>query len=129
MTPPMKEYVPVPVTAAKHIAESFAKSIVIIAAWDPEHELLHTTTYGVAPADKVNAAHGGETVAKALSMDLARQHMYEDFREDFDAARARAMQEAIEKYLPDLKAMAAQVIGKPDNYFARMVQDLERTMT
>ena len=125
----MSEYAPVPVTAAKHIAETYAKSIVIICAWDDPHQLLHTTIYGVSPADKVNAAHGGETAARALSMDLDRQHKYEDFREEFDAARGRAMHEAIEKYLPELRTMAGQVISKPDNFFARMVRDLERAMT
>ena len=122
-------YVPVPVTAAKHIAESFAKSIVVINAWDPDHKVMHTTTYGVSPEDKVHAARGGEMTAEALGMVLTQSRMHEDFRTQHNAAREKAMQEALEEYLPELKRMAAQVVSKPANFFARMVRDFERAMS
>lgn len=120
----MSEYIRVPVEAAKDIALKFQKNSVIICSWDAKHELLHTTTYGVTPEDKVNAADGGETCASALGMDLARGQWFEDFRV-YDAAKAKVLREAAQKYLPELKRMAAQVISPKDNYFARMVRDLE----
>lgn len=124
----MSEYVPIPVEAAKYIALTYSRDIVIICAWSHEHRLLHTTTYGVSPTDKVNAANGGERCAKALMTDLKKADFSEDFRKDHDAAREAAMQEAIEKHLPALKEMAGQILCPKENTFSKMVHDLERAI-
>lgn len=77
-----KQYTPVPVAAAKEIAEKFSKAIVIINTWDTEHGLLHTTTYGVSEVQKHQAAKGGDIAAKALGADMPRANFYEDFRKE-----------------------------------------------
>ncbi len=82
----MTAYQPITVDAARKISREFSKSIVIICAWDPEHNLLHTTTYGKEPQDKINAAKGGDIAAKALGTDLTKKDPNEDFR-TVDAAR------------------------------------------
>lgn len=81
----MSDYKPIPVESARQLAKEFGKSIVIICAWDAEHELLHTTTYGKEPQDKINAAYGGDLVTKALGFDLGKRATCEDFR-TLDAA-------------------------------------------
>jgi hypothetical protein len=48
----MSDYKPVPVEAAREIAEKYDKSIVIIFSHDPVHALMHTTTYGTNPQNK-----------------------------------------------------------------------------
>lgn len=78
--PDRQSYVPVPVRAARDIAEKYAKSMVIINAWDPIHEVLHTTTYGRSATDKAMAANGGQIAAKALDADLREGHEFEDYR-------------------------------------------------
>jgi hypothetical protein len=75
-----KIYFPVPVTAAREIAEKYSKNMVIVNAWDPVHEVLHTTTYGVTAVDKAMAADGGKIAAKALDADLLQMHQFEDYR-------------------------------------------------
>lgn len=122
----MSEYIPIPVLAAKSLAETYQRDIVIISAWSREHKLLHTVTYGVSAADKVSAANGGEICAKALGMDLSRSQFNEDFRKEYNAGRERAMLEAIRKHLPSLKTMARQIIHPTENTFSRMVKDLEK---
>ena len=75
-----RPYLPVPVEAAKTIGEGFKKSMVIVNAWDEEHQLLHTTTWGDDPAHKAMAADGGRIAAKALDADLLQVHAFEDYR-------------------------------------------------
>jgi len=82
----MKEYKRIPVEICRQLSADFDKEIVIVCAWDSEHEKLHTTTYGKEPQDKINAARGGEICAKALGCDLGRKEDFEDFR-TMDAAR------------------------------------------
>ncbi len=84
---PKSEYLPVPVEAARRIAETYKKSMVIINAWDDEHARLHTTTYGIDPIDKAMAADGGAIAAKALDVDMLQAHAFEDYR----LATARAL--------------------------------------
>ncbi len=74
------DYQPVPVSAAREIAETFAKDIVIINAWDRKHALLNTTTFGKTPEDKMNAAFGGELAAAALGAQLKESTTHEDYR-------------------------------------------------
>lgn len=98
----MNEYKEVPVEVAKQIAGAYGKDIVVINCYSREHNLLHSTTYGITPADKVSAAKAGEIIAEALGSDVSRLTEYEDFRKDLDAGKQRAMEEAIKKHLPDM---------------------------
>lgn len=82
------QYRPVPVSAAKAVGQQYAKSIVVILSWDPLHEKLHTTTWGLTENDKHMAALGGELAATALGFDLFRGTKFEDFR----AVEARLLQ-------------------------------------
>jgi hypothetical protein len=77
---PPRPYTPVPVTAAATIAREYRKSIVVIAAWDPEHGLLHMTTFGVSPQEKQWAATAGEIVSAALGCSPSEKICFEDFR-------------------------------------------------
>lgn len=74
------EYKPVTVETARTIAESFDKSIVIIAAYDSVHGMLHITTYGTDPTAKEAAAKGGEIVNKALGGVREASVDFEDYR-------------------------------------------------
>lgn len=76
----MTTYQPVPVEAARAIAEQYAKSVVIIFAHDPEHGHLHTTTYGRNPQEKAWAAQGGEIATKALGGITELATDFEDYR-------------------------------------------------
>ncbi len=71
---------PVPVDAARALAVQYAKSIVIICAWDDEYGLLHTTTYGTSPKNKAFAAYSGEIAMKALGGQLDAGTQFEDYR-------------------------------------------------
>ena len=82
----MSDYIPVPVEAAKHIAEHCKKSMVVILCYDPEHELTHATTYGVSAFDKENAAAVAQICSKAIGSDLAKMQTFEDFHHDYDPA-------------------------------------------
>ena len=74
------EYLPVPVSTAREIAEKYDKSIVIICAWDPEHGILHTTTYGRNPREKEWAVQGGEMASKTLGAMPEVGTQFEDYR-------------------------------------------------
>jgi len=84
-------YVEVPVSAAREIAQQFAKDIVIINAWDAVRAAMHTTTYGVTAADKGLAAHGGQLAAQALGADLSRMKIFSDYRDERIAALEGAL--------------------------------------
>ncbi len=76
----MKPYLNIPVETARQIAREFDKQIVVICAWNHDHKLLHTVTYGANPKDKISAANAGEICTKALGMDLDKSDVNEDFR-------------------------------------------------
>lgn len=88
-------YIPVPVKAAQAIAEEFAKQAVVILAYDSEHELTHTTTYGTTAFFKENAAAAGELCTKAIGGDLSKTQVFEDFHKNYDAAKFRELSEAV----------------------------------
>lgn len=71
------EYVPVPVAAAKEIADNFGKAVVVIIAWDREHSLIHTTTYGETDLEKKSAAMLGDIFATQVS-DISKARTFED---------------------------------------------------
>ncbi len=79
---PASDYVPVPVEAAARIATDYAKSIVIIWAWDPVAGVIHTTTYGTGAKEKQWAAVGGELGTKALGGALELAAHFQDYRLD-----------------------------------------------
>jgi hypothetical protein len=82
----MADYREVPVMIAKEIAEIYGKNQVVILCYDAEHELTHTTTYGVTAFDKENAAAVGQKVTQAIGCDLGKKHVFEDFHQDYDPA-------------------------------------------
>lgn len=73
-------YVPVPVQAAREIAEKYGKSIVIIFCHDLVHGMMHTTTYGTDPQNRAWAAQGGEIATRALGGSPELGRGYEDYR-------------------------------------------------
>lgn len=79
-------YIPVPVEAAAQISRHCKKSMVVILAYDPVHEMTHATTFGVSAFDKENAAAAGEMLSKAIGGDLSRKVEFEDFHADYDPA-------------------------------------------
>lgn len=91
----MTDYKPVPVQAARAIAEEYEKSIVIVFAYDPVHGRLHTTTYGNDPQNRAWAAQGGEIATRALGGLTELSTEFEDYR----LSQAR-------KLLAALKAMS-----------------------
>ncbi len=123
-------YAPVPVAMAKSIAESYAKSIVIIFAHDPVFGLVHTTTYGTTPQNKAWAAQGGEIATKALGglVDLATH--FEDYRLEMAQEMLKTLKaawHALKSYehgnsSPELAAEIAQVIeaqvGKAERFLS-----------
>lgn len=80
MIPDPKDYKPVPVEAAKAIAQQYDKSIVIIFSHDPVYGLLHTTTYGSDPENRAWVAQGGEIATKALGGITELATDFEDYR-------------------------------------------------
>lgn len=60
------KYKSIPVSAAKAIAETYAKQQVIVVAWDAEHGKTHVTTYGDTAETCRQAALGGDKVKEAL---------------------------------------------------------------
>src|SRR6187455_2614226 len=106
----MSEYKPVPVEAAKAIAETYDKSMVVICCWDEKANKLHTTTYGVSPKDKHMAAIGGEMAARVLGGDLSKKEDFQDYRKSYDAEKYATLKEAVEKVLPGLKERAERYV-------------------
>lgn len=86
----MPDYLPVPVEAAKEIAERYSKAMVVILCWDTEHHLLHTTTYGRSALEKQNAAAVGEICTRAVGADMS-----EDFPGDLRPALLKEAEEII----------------------------------
>lgn len=71
-------YIPIPVKAARKIAEKYQKEIVIINAYDTKFRLLQTTTYGVTTQLGQAAAKGGELAAQALGFDIDEEQTKHD---------------------------------------------------
>jgi hypothetical protein len=92
-------YLPIPVSVATEIADKFAKSQVVILAFDPVHEVTHTTTYGKSPFDKENAAATGKIVTQAIGNDLSRAQHFEDYHKDYAAANHKALIEAVREII------------------------------
>jgi hypothetical protein len=87
------QYKPVPVDLARQIATNCKKDIVVIFSIDRTFDKAHITTYGVAPADKIDAAHYGELIDQGLGCGGPQEH-FEDFR-TVDAAKRAAKIDAL----------------------------------
>jgi hypothetical protein len=61
-----ERYKPIPIAAAREIADRFEKDQVVIVTWDWKHGRTHVTTYGRTLADCEQAAVGGNAVKRAL---------------------------------------------------------------
>lgn len=92
----MPEYLPIPSSAAEKIAHDYSKSMVVILAYDPEHALTHTTTFGVSAEDKEAAARCGELATTAMGADLVRKQVFEDFHNDPEGNVAAKYKEAVD---------------------------------
>lgn len=110
---------PVPVSVAKDIAERFGKSSVVILCYEPATERTFTTTYGVTPFDKENAAAAGSICAKALGSDLSRKQVFEDFHHDYDAANYKAAVELMQKIVSS-RAPANWSIDKLEEFLKQI---------
>ncbi len=60
------KYKPIPISAAKAIAETYHKQQVIVVTWDAAHGKTHVTTYGDTAEACRQAALGGDKVKAAL---------------------------------------------------------------
>ena len=58
------KYIPVPVPAAKNIADTYNKNQVIVICSDEEHGKIHFTSYGKTAVDKLEAARGSFLIQK-----------------------------------------------------------------
>lgn len=85
-------YKPIPVAVGVEIAKKYEKSVVVLLAYDPVHQKMHTMTYGVTAKDKEYAADLGEICATVVGAGPDRQ-TYEDFRRDYSAGQFRELQE------------------------------------
>ncbi len=116
-------YRPVPVAAAKTIAEQYGKSIVIIFAHDPVHGLMHTTTYGTDPQNKAWAAQGGEIATKALGGLREAGTDFEDYRLQQARKLLAALKDAV------AWAYESDITDEPDTWLSRArtaVKDAEK---
>jgi hypothetical protein len=121
-------HVQIPVEIARQIAIRYAKSMVVILAYDPESQLTHTTTYGVEPIDKERAADVGERCAQLICGDgFERRTSYEDYR--FTDQGKRAQQ--IERLIAAAKAAKhafASVVAYREGITDEMLEALMATL-
>lgn len=94
-----ENYKPVPVSVAQAIALTYDKSQVVVLTYDPVYQCTHTTTFGVEPFDKENAAAAGEICTKAIGADLSKKQTFEDFHDDYDPAVYKAALDFIQKFV------------------------------
>lgn len=76
----MSEQTPVPVDAARRVADDYAKDLVVITSWDRASNVVFTATYGRTAPDKHAAARLGVILAEAAGCDMSQVTPYEDFR-------------------------------------------------
>jgi hypothetical protein len=60
------KYKPIPIAAAKRIAQQYDKNQVVIIAQDEAHQKQHVTTYGKSLEDSREAAKAGNYFKKIL---------------------------------------------------------------
>lgn len=71
---------PIPVAAAKSIADEYAKSMVAILGYDPGDGRVYCATYGASAIGKDLAAAMGEIAVAAVGGVLDFNQIFEDFR-------------------------------------------------
>ena len=95
---------PIPVDAARQIADQYQKDIVLLVAWDQASSKTHVVTWGREPPQKTSAAAAGDMIRQMLRLEGAAE-VYEDFRREGEAAstvdalrrQLSAIREAIDK--------------------------------
>lgn len=92
-----EDYWPVPVETAKSICTDYHKSWCVILSADPVFDKLHTTTYGRDPAEKVLAAKAGDIITEAITGTLTERLVFQDFRDDLEAACYRSAIELLKE--------------------------------
>jgi len=81
----MSDYLEVLVGAAKSISDIYKKQAVVILSWDEEHQVVHTTTYGIELVNKFRAANWGEICTTAIVDQLRHfKREIENLRADVD---------------------------------------------
>ena len=85
----MKEYVEVPIDAAKYVAEAFDKQEIIILAIDRTHDKVHTTTYGTTKQGCKNAAATGDFLREILQVQPSKTYsdLIEEIKKRYLAKR------------------------------------------
>lgn len=91
--PSGNNYLPVPVEAARAIANEFRKDVVIVIAVDRAHGQTHSTSYGRRPEEKEWAARLSEECMKTIGCDLSKATTHEDFRFRPEAETARLIED------------------------------------
>jgi|AGTN01.2.fsa_nt_gi hypothetical protein len=114
--------IPVPVEAARAIAETYRKSAVVICAADRVDRTLHFATYGVEAADKVWAAGVGDRMGEEMGRGMEVE-MHEDFRADPRATDAGLVREALEL----LTAIIDQKVMLPSDVRQRVLRVVTRS--
>jgi len=89
-------YKPIPVSEAKRLSFDYDKSIVMIIAYDGEHTMMHTTTYGTEARSKQVAASLGEIFAYVAGADPANSTHFEDYRLTRIAELEKALNVAVQ---------------------------------
>ena len=74
------DYLEIPVSAAAAMSRLYKKQMVVILGWDLDRNLIHTTTFGETPQDKLKAAEIGDALTVLVGGAINLQTTYEDFR-------------------------------------------------
>lgn len=96
---------PIPVAAAKSIADEYAKSLVAILGYDPGDGRVYYATYGASAVGKDLAAAMGEIAVTAVGGVLDFKQTFEDFR----ATPAAELKAEIERSTKERDALASKV--------------------
>ena len=75
---------PIPVDAARQIADEYQKDVVLFLAWDEASDRTHIVTWGRRPSQKTTAAVAGDMIRGMLR--LGKTETYADFRREGEAA-------------------------------------------
>ena len=70
----------IPVAAARMIGHDYNKSLVVILAYDPHENRLHTVTWGREAQEKSLAAEAGDKCTAVLGADLSKRETFQDYR-------------------------------------------------
>ena len=82
-----RSYKPIPVDAARQLADDYEKDIVLFVGWDEASNTTNVVTWGRDPVQKQSAAIAGDTIREALKLGETSAQVHEDFRREGEAAR------------------------------------------